>query len=41
MGMEPHFKRMDGKRKGLFNFIQYIHETRIIRRGTWILYERT
>ena len=34
-GDGAHFKRMDGKRKGLFNFIQYIYEPRIIRRGTW------
>lgn len=41
MGMELILKEWMEKRKGLFNFIQYIYETRIIRRGTWILYERT
>lgn len=40
MGMELILKEWMEK-KGLFNFIQYIYETRIIRRGTWILYERT
>ena len=40
MGMELILKEWMEKEE-LFNFIQYIYETRIIRRGTWILYERT
>ncbi len=41
MGMELILKEWMEKEKGLFNFIQYIYEPRIICRGIWILYERT